>query len=118
MQKHNIEFARRLIKGRIAETIFHSMMEEIDTCTVIPIGYENYAPMLAQYQYLIAEREALANIRNTPDYLLISKDNRHARLVDVKYRSHQDPKRIKQIAEDIRKHWETAWLFLATPSGF
>src|SRR5438045_3161345 len=111
MQKRGIEFAKSLIKGRIAETIFPSMMEEIDTCTVIPFGYENYAPMLAQYQYLIAERDALTNLRNTPDYLLISKDNRHARLVDVKYRSRQDPKRLGEIAEDMGKHWATAWLF-------
>ncbi len=42
--------------------------------TVIPIGYAHTIPELAQYRHHIQIQQILNNIRNAPDYALISQD--------------------------------------------
>src|SRR5947208_5473036 len=93
-----IAFARRLIKGKIAELLFELMFREMGTSTVIPFGYENTMPQLAQYQHLIEENDNVAPLRNTPDYLLLSEDKTHVMLVDVKYRKRVTPGGTAAIA--------------------
>lgn len=46
-----LEFARELIKGRIAETVFEQMIKHEERFTVIPFGYEHTMPLLAQHQH-------------------------------------------------------------------
>ena|SRR3989338_3767030 len=48
-QKTNLEFAENLIKGKAAEIIFQRMFVEMGTAMIIPYGYENVTPTLAQY---------------------------------------------------------------------
>jgi hypothetical protein len=117
-EKRGIDFVRNLIKGKIAEIIFHHMFSENEFCTVIPFGYENITPLLSQYQHLIETDKVLENIRNNPDFILVKPDHTQAILVDVKYRKKPDQTEIKKIASKILKRWETAWVFLATPDGF
>src|SRR5919199_1306167 len=117
-QKRGMDFVRNLIKGKIAEIIFQRMFAETEFCTVLPFGYENIVPQLAQHQHLLNDNDTLTNIRNAPDFILVKPDNTSIVLVDVKYRHKRDPKRVKDIALSMAKRWETAWLFLATPDGF
>jgi hypothetical protein len=74
--------------------------------------------MLAQYQHTTETKEELENIRNTPDFILISPDHTHVRFVDVKYRKVKNRQFVKEIAEKISKRWSSAWIFLATTGGF
>jgi hypothetical protein len=115
---YGIIFLRNKIKGNIAEVIFQSMFSENEFCTVIPFGYEKLTPLIAQYQHLIGTAEALENIRNAPDFILVKPDNTDAVLVDVKYRKHKDEARVKEMAAKLLERWETAWLFLASLDGF
>jgi len=79
----NGSFVTNLIKGRITETIFHQMFQEATTFTIIPLGYENIIPELAQYQHKVKNPTTLNNLRNVPDFLLISKDKDEVHLVEV-----------------------------------
>ena len=38
---NNVLFARNLVKGKIAETIFAQMLRETNQFTVLEFGYEN-----------------------------------------------------------------------------
>ena len=42
----NITFARNLVKGKIAETVFAQMLRETKTYTVLEFGYEKVIPEL------------------------------------------------------------------------
>jgi hypothetical protein len=117
-KQRGIDFVRNKLKGTIAEIIFQHMFQEDGFATVLPFGYEKTQPILAQYQHVIETAQALAHIRNTPDYILVRPDNRDIVLVDVKYRHRLDPVQVHKIVEGMLKHWETAWLFLATREGF
>ena len=117
-EQRGIDFVRSKIKGTIAEIIFQHMFAERDFATVIPFGYEHLAPTLAQYQHVLASFDEIADIRDTPDFLLIKPDNKHAILTDVKYRRQKEIWRVKEMASKIHKHWKSAWLFLATQEGF
>ncbi len=94
------------------------MFAERDFTAVIPFGYEHIASTLAQYQHVLASFDEIADIRDTPDFLLIKPDNKDAILTDVKYRRHKEPVRVKEIAKKMHRHWKSAWLFLATQEGF
>jgi hypothetical protein len=120
-QKTNLEFAENLIKGKAAEIIFQRMFVEMGTAMVIPYGYENVTPVLAQYLHEMDENDKkdLQNVRNMPDYLLIAADDKkNERLVDVKYRKYNDPDRIQKVATEVFERWPSAWMFLATQEGF
>ena len=117
-ERRGIDFVRSKIKATIAEIIFQHMLAERDFATVVPFGYEHLAPILAQYQHMLASFDDIADIRYTPDFLLIQPDHKHAVLADVKYRRHKEPARVKEMASKIHKHWKSAWLFLATQEGF
>lgn len=113
-----IEFSEQLIKGKIAELIFSQMFRNSNKFTVIPFGYENTFPEIAQYQNEVENKEVLATIRSAPDFALVSHDKRDVYLVEVKYRSVIDQKHINEIAEKIQDRWKSVHLFLATPEGF
>ena len=117
-EQRGIDFVRNKIKGKIAEIIFQHMLAENDFATVIPFGYEHIAPILAQYQHLLTSYDEIADIRDTPDFLLIKPDHKHAVLTEVKYRKQKDTVQVKELATKIHKHWKSAWLFLATRDGF
>ena len=114
----NIEFSKELIKGRVAETIFEQMFRESDKFTILKFGYENTVPELSQYQHLVEIKKVLDNIKNAPDFVLISQDKKEVYLVEVKYRTKRNPIEIKEIAKEIIKTWNPSHLFIASPDGF
>jgi hypothetical protein len=118
MTRESIDFARQLIKGRIAEVIFERMIREENRYTVIPFGYEQTVPTLAQYQHLATIRQVLDNISDAPDFVLVSEDKHDVYLVEVKYRRSLNNEDIKQVATALLKRWNPSWLFVATPEGF
>ncbi len=113
-----IEFSEQLIKGKIAELIFSQMFRNSNKFTVIPFGYENTFPEIAQYAYMADNSQVLDTIRSAPDFALVSHDKREVYLVEVKYRSFIDDKHVKGIAEKIQNRWKSVQLFIATPTGF
>lgn len=113
-----IEFSEQLIKGKIAELIFSQMFRNSNKFTVIPFGYENTFPEIAQYAYMADNTQVLDTIRSAPDFALVSHDKRDVYLIEVKYRSFMDKKHVKEIAEKIQNRWKSVQLFIATPTGF
>ena len=113
-----ISFSRELLKGKIAEVIFEQMFRDCGKFTVLPFGYENTVPEVAQYQHLVEVQKVLDNIRHAPDFIIITQDRVQVYLVEVKYRRSTTPEDVKAIAEKVRERWDVAWLFLATPEGF
>lgn len=114
----DINFSRNLIKGKIAEAIFEEMFRASGEFTVLPIGYEHTTPTLAQHQHLLEVKQVLDNIRNAPDFALISQDNKNVFLVEVKYRSELNKEEILEIAKDTLIRWNPCFLFVATKDNF
>lgn len=113
-----IEFTRNIIKGKIAETIFEQMIREMGKYTVIPFGYEHTVPTLAQYQHITKVKHVMDNIKDAPDFALVSEDKTELFLVEVKYQQILDYGLLYKYAEKLLERWETPWLFVATSSGF
>lgn len=114
----NIEFSRELIKGRIAETIFEQMFRESGKFTILRSGFEYTLPELAQYANLAEVKAVMTNIRQAPDFVLISQDKKEVHLIEVKYRNHRYDEELKDIADRILEVWNPSWLFIASPDGF
>lgn len=94
------------------------MFHESGKFTVLHSGYEYTLPELAQYQHLAEVEAVMTNIRNAPDFILISQDKKEVHLVEVKYRSQLRLDDIREKAENLLKTWNPSWLFVATPKGF
>ncbi len=114
----NNAFARNLVKGKIAETIFYLLFAEAGEFTLTPFGYEHTIPALAQYHREVQIQPVLDIIRKTPDFILISQDKREVFFVEVKNRAIRHAEDTLHIAEELAKRWHPAWLFLASPDGF
>jgi hypothetical protein len=110
-------FARNLVKGKIAETIFAQMLRETKQFTVLEFGYEKIVPELVQQGY--SESNTLVEtLRTAPDFAVINKEKREVRLVEVKYRREYDKKDILKVANRMHATWNPSYLFLATLDGF
>lgn len=114
----NIDFARKLIKGRIAEVIFEEMFKFSGKFTILPLGYEHTTPLLAQYQHHVHVQKVLDNLRDAPDFALISEDKTNVFLVEVKYRREINQEKVLQMAEKMLNRWDPSFLFIASPQGF
>lgn len=113
-----IDFSKQLIKGKIAEMVFEQMFRRVNGYTVIPFGYESIIPELVQYAEKEDRSGLIENIRNAPDFALVSHDPKQVLLVEVKYRSNLNLEQIKETAKRICDQWKLAWIFIATPHGF
>lgn len=113
-----VEFSEQLIKGKIAELIFSQMFINSRKFTVIPFGYENTFPEIAQYANMANDKQVLETIRNAPDFALVSHDKKEVYLVEVKYRSSLIEGYLKADAEKIQTRWKFVLLFIASPNGF
>jgi hypothetical protein len=113
-----LTLARNIIKGKIAEIIFEFMFRSSGEFTVIPFGYEYSQPEIAQNLTLLENKGVLDTLRYTPDFILISKDKSEVYFVEVKYRNTLEDQQVKEIAQKIVRHWDHAFLFIATPHGF
>jgi hypothetical protein len=113
------QFSKNLIKGKIAETIFELMFREADKYTIIPFGYEKNFPEFIQFKKrLSGAKKVIDNIKNAPDFAIISKDRDKIYLVEVKYRANYNAKEIIKIAKEQGKRWRPSCLFLASRDGF
>ncbi len=113
-----IEFTRQLIKGKIAETIFEQMIREVGKYTVIPFGYEHTVPTLAQYQHIAKVKQVMENIKDAPDFALVSEDKQSIYLVEVKFQSRFNAIKNTEHAKGLLERWDPSWLFVATPFSF
>lgn len=114
----DINFDEGLIKGKITEVIFEEMFLKRGEFDILPIGYEYNAPEVAENLNLLKDKELIANLRHTPDFLIVSKDKKEAFLVEVKFRSHKDDKEVFEIAQKIHDRYGPSYLFLATHDNF
>lgn len=112
------KYSQNLIKGKIAEAIFEEMFRSSEEFTIIPLGYEHTTPMLAQYQGYLEIKQVLDNIRNAPDFALISQDKKKVFLVEVKYRNSFTKEEIQRIAKDTLTKWNPCFLFIASKDNF
>jgi hypothetical protein len=80
-----IEFTERLVKGRIAETIFERMLLATGNYTVLKGGYEHTMPLVAQISRELEEDKVLEGVRKSPDFILINKKHPHVDFIEVKY---------------------------------
>lgn len=109
---------KNFIKGKILETIFQEMFCEEGEFTVIPLGYEHTTPLLAQYQEYLEVKQVLENIRSTPDFALVSHNEKKVFLVEAKYRNIFTNEDILQIAQSNIERWKFCYLFVASKDGF
>jgi hypothetical protein len=116
---NDILFSKNLIKGKIAQIIFEQMFREQGEYTVIPFGYENILPeIFPQRNNFEGAQRAIDNIRNAPDYTLISVKKEKVYLVEVKYRKELNIEEVKKIAEKQIQRWNPSCIFVATQNGF
>lgn len=115
--KPNEKFARNLVKGKIAETVFAQMLRETGQFTVLEFGYEKIVPELIQQGY--SENNGLVEtLRTAPDFAVINKEKREVRLIEVKYRKKLIRDDVLKIAERMHALWNPSFLFIATLEGF
>ncbi|MFA6603386.1 MAG: hypothetical protein WCT10_00925 [Patescibacteria group bacterium] len=113
-----ISYARKLIRGRIAEVLFEQMIRKEGRYTVIPFGYEHTLPTLAQYRHFVEIEQVINNISDAPDFVLISSNKKEVYLVEVKYQTRFDIEQIVAHASKLLDRWNPSWLFVATPEAF
>ncbi len=116
MQKENFE--HRLIKGRIAETIFEMMFRDTEKFIVLHFGYEYTESVLAQYRNMIVMKKVLDAVSKAPDFILLTENKKQPYIVEVKYRARIDKEELVEIAKQIVKNWEVAYVFLISKDGF
>lgn len=118
MSNHE-DFIKGLIKGKITELIFQQMILEGEKYEVTPLGYENSLPHLAHKDKTNEKiREITEQLRHMPDFVLTEKHGEKVYVVEVKYRKNLiDKKDIYEIASELTKNWNYAWLFVATQNA-
>lgn len=114
---NNIEFARRLVKGKIAETIFAQMLRDTNEFTVLEFGYEKIIPELVQRGYG-DNSPMVETLRTAPDFAVINQKTKEVRLIEVKYRSTMKDGEILEVADRMAQSWNPSFLFIATLDGF
>lgn len=113
----NVNFARNLVKGKIAETIFAQMLRETSDFTVLEFGYEKIIPDLVGQGY--EENDVLVEtLRTAPDFAVINHVTREVRLIEVKYMRSINESFVLKDAERMHKSWNPSYLFIATLDGF
>lgn len=114
---NNVIFARNLVKGKIAETIFAQMLREAKTFTVLEFGYEKVIPELIQQGY-DEESVMLKTLRIAPDFAVINQQTKEVRLIEVKYMRSLNINYVLKDARRMSESWNPSYLFIATLDGF
>ena len=112
------DFAKNLIKGRIAETVFEQMFCDAGDYTVIPFGMEKTFPELLNYNKLEGAKKVVDTLRDSPDYVLIPPNRKSVLIVEVKFRRAINMEEIVKIATKQKIRWHPSWLFVATLNDF
>lgn len=113
-----VDFSRKLVKGRIAETLFDQMLRDTGKFTMLAFGYENVLPELAHRQNDIHAQETMEIIRRAPDFAVINNETHEVHLIEVKYMMNPKEEWILRDATRMFESWKPSYLFLATPKGF
>ena len=113
-----VGFSRKLVKGRIAETLFEQMLRDAGCFTILAFGYESVLPELAQRQHDMRAEETMEVIRRAPDFAVINNDTHEVHLIEVKYMKNPRQEWILRDAKRMYESWKPSYLFLATPDGF
>ena len=114
---NNVSFARNLVKGKIAETIFAQMLRETNQFTVLEFGYEKLVPELVQQGYN-ENYGLIETLRSAPDFAVINKSKKEVRLIEVKYQKHISLDFTLTAAKRMHASWNPSYLFIATLDGF
>lgn len=114
----NITFARNLVKGRIAETVFAEMLRHSGDFTVLEFGYEKIIPELTQSGCRQEDSSMIETLRTAPDFAIINRKTKRVKLVEVKYRKTLDVSDILKVAKRMNDSWNPSYLFLVTLDGF
>lgn len=117
MNTNDITFARNLVKGKIAETIFAQMLRSTGAFTVLEFGYEKIIPELVG-RGKGGDSVMVEALRTAPDFAVINNTTKEVHLIEVKYRASFNNKNIFDIAERMSKNWNPSYLFLASEDGF
>lgn len=118
MNNEQIDFSKKLIKGRIAETLFEQMLRDAGGFTILAFGYESVLPELAHRQHDMNAEETMEIIRRAPDFAVIDNKTHEVKLIEVKYMMHPLERWVFNDAQKMFDSWKPAYLFLATPNGF
>jgi hypothetical protein len=114
---NNILFAKNLVKGKIAETVFAQMLRETKEFTVLEFGYEKIIPELVQQGY-DESSIMLETLRTAPDFAVINQKTKEVRLIEVKYMRHINTDYVLRDAKRMSESWNPSYLFVATLDGF
>ncbi len=118
MNNNQIDFSKKLIKGRIAETLFEQMLRDAGCFTILAFGYESVLPELARRQHDMHVQETMEIIRRAPDFAVINNETHEVNLIEVKYMMNPEVEWILRDAKEMYNSWKPSYLFLATPKGF
>lgn len=113
----NTTFARNLVKGKIAETVFAQMHREAGEFTVLEFGYEKIIPELVQQGYK-ENNGMIETLRTAPDFAVIDRKTRNVKLIEVKYMRNLNTGYVLKDAERMSQSWNPSYLFIATLEGF
>ena len=116
MNINEISFARNLVKGKIAETIFAQMLRSTGAFTVLEFGYEKIIPELVGRSN--GNDEMVETLRTAPDFAVINNKTREVHLIEVKYRKEIKNSDILSIAKRMSQSWNPSFLFMGTVDGF
>ena len=113
----HVDFARNLVKGKIAETIFAQMLRETETFTVLEFGYEKVVPELVQQGY--GPKHGIIDVlRSAPDFAVINRQTKKVHLIEVKYLRQLNETYVLDYAMRMARSWNPSYLFIATLDGF
>jgi hypothetical protein len=113
----NIIFARNLVKGKIAETVFAQMLRESRQFTVLEFGYEKVIPEFVQQGY-DEKNGMIETLRTAPDFAVINQKTKEVKLIEVKYMRELSSVYVLRDAKRMSGSWNPSYLFIATLEGF
>lgn len=117
MKTNEIAFARNLVKGKIAETVFAQMLRSTGQFTVLEFGYEKIIPELVG-RGTNSGNEMVETLRTAPDFAVINNKTKEVHLIEVKYRKTIRNSDILTIARRMSQNWNPSFLFIGTTDGF
>lgn len=117
MKNNEVLFARNLVKGKIAETVFAQMLRSTGQFTVLEFGYEKIIPELVG-RGKGENNEMVEALRTAPDFAVINNKTKEVHLIEVKYRHNFSNSAVLSIAKRMSASWNPSYLFVATVDGF
>ena len=117
MKNNEISFARNLVKGKIAETVFAQMLRSTEQFTVLEFGYEKIIPELVG-RGKGQNNEMVEALRTAPDFAVINNLTKEVHLIEVKYRKNIKDSDILSISKRMSESWNPSFLFVGTTDGF